>query len=247
MAWAKAECVRKKCDETNVRNLRLQLGPLFNEIHFGAMAMKDFQSRYQLYDGLFSLEEYRDITMMIGRHEVDDNGNARNREMGDSPEADEKCRKIICNFPPSRVGVNVARTNRIVIKFESDTRLYLRGISCGNFIGPAKVKIHKVNNVGLDGAMVHFDHIQSPLSTNSASRHRCVQIEFSKGIKIEPEVNDQLWVETTGIYTAEYYAHSYAKLHGIVEMENGTGIKFWERYPFFQSLHFVESSCCSVC
>lgn len=69
IAWAKAACIRKQVDDRDMQNIRSQLGELFYDIRFGEMSNKDFQQRYRLHDGLFSLEEYKDINMMIACQE----------------------------------------------------------------------------------------------------------------------------------------------------------------------------------
>lgn len=69
MAWAKVACIRKDLDEDDVQNLRSQLGNLVHEINFARMSIEEFFSCYRSYDGLLSLEEYKDITMMIGCNE----------------------------------------------------------------------------------------------------------------------------------------------------------------------------------
>lgn len=65
MAWAKAACVRNQCDGNDAQNIRSQLGDLFYEIRFGELTHEELQHRYRTLNGLFSAEEFRDITMMI--------------------------------------------------------------------------------------------------------------------------------------------------------------------------------------
>lgn len=65
MEWAKAECVRKGCDGSNAQNQRAQLDNLFYEIRFGEMTHEEFQHLYRTYVGVFTSDEFRDITMMI--------------------------------------------------------------------------------------------------------------------------------------------------------------------------------------
>lgn len=72
LAWARNACHRERIDDTNMQNLRQQLGDIFYEIRFGYMKVEDFYKRYCLYKGLFSLDEFEDIICMIalkGKHQ----------------------------------------------------------------------------------------------------------------------------------------------------------------------------------
>lgn len=65
LAWARNACHRERIDDTNMQNLRHQLGDIFYEIRFGYMKVEEFYKRYCLYKGLFSLDEFEDIISMI--------------------------------------------------------------------------------------------------------------------------------------------------------------------------------------
>lgn len=82
--WAKTACVLKGIDEKNVNNLRTQLGDLFYDI-FRKMSLSNFFKCYESYVELFSLEDYRDITMMISRSkEIDSNCRSINKNHSDN-------------------------------------------------------------------------------------------------------------------------------------------------------------------
>lgn len=72
LAWAQNACHRERIDDTNMTNLRQQLGDIFFEIRFGCMKVEEFYKRYCRYNGLFSLAEFEDIISMIalkGEHQ----------------------------------------------------------------------------------------------------------------------------------------------------------------------------------
>lgn len=104
MTWSRVACITKGLDEENVENLRSQLGDLFYEIRFGDMSHKNFHNRFQLYDGLFSLDEFKDITMMITCKEFQSDKFNRNSRISSgitsgmsSGENDNFSEEIICN------------------------------------------------------------------------------------------------------------------------------------------------------
>lgn len=69
IAWGKAECLRKQSNESDLQNVRLQLGDFFEEILFGEMSLPDFVQLSSNYDGVFSKDECFDITKIISKME----------------------------------------------------------------------------------------------------------------------------------------------------------------------------------
>lgn len=66
IAWAKHAHIRNGGSKSKtMEHIRTQLGDNFYNIRFGEFTHKQFHDRFNLYDGLFSLDEFRDITMMI--------------------------------------------------------------------------------------------------------------------------------------------------------------------------------------
>lgn len=63
--WAKIKCTQNGLDEKNMQNIRDQLGDLSNEIPFESMQMEKFIKCYRENEGFFSLEEYREFTIII--------------------------------------------------------------------------------------------------------------------------------------------------------------------------------------
>lgn len=64
LAWSRAACVRDGLDD-NWQNIRTQLGDLFYDIGFDRMTIEIFIECYRTNEQLFSLEDYREISMMI--------------------------------------------------------------------------------------------------------------------------------------------------------------------------------------
>lgn len=99
LAWAKSACVRKSYDENDAQNLRSELGDLFYEIPFDVMQPKAFHDRYCSHQGLFSKDEFIDISMMIADKAFQPTKFKRNaiqfkREV--ERESDVKPRELIC-------------------------------------------------------------------------------------------------------------------------------------------------------
>lgn len=65
MAWAKASCIQKGLDENDMQMVRAELGNLFYGIPFDKFTHENFHDRYRSYEGLFSPNEFVDITMKI--------------------------------------------------------------------------------------------------------------------------------------------------------------------------------------
>lgn len=234
MEWAVAECVRKKCDEINAQNLRSQLGALFYEIRFGEMALKEFQDRYLLYDGLFSLDEYRDITMMIGCKDFrpkNFNRCPRKHERVETIEASKNYNYIVCNIPNNsrwNSWQNVlhfidGETIEKSTKFTSSSKLCLKRISCAagyvtndrNAITEVKIRIFKNCTEQIRGILT--TSVQASLNGRSST-----VIDLPAEIKIEPGV----------IYDINIEVNRNAKFSSIkstkktIEMEDGTIIDF---------------------
>lgn len=84
IAWARAACIQNNVDEKNGQNLRKQLDELIYEIRFGEMKIPEFYARYNMYRGLFSVEEFEEIINIITRTNIVSskfNQNPRNKEI----------------------------------------------------------------------------------------------------------------------------------------------------------------------
>lgn len=92
LAWARNACHRERIDDTNMQNLRHQLGDIFYEIRFGYMKVEEFYKRYCLYKGLFSLDEFEDIISMIALK-----GEHQSKIFNIRPRAFYKCNRLKSN------------------------------------------------------------------------------------------------------------------------------------------------------
>ncbi|XP_055296834.1 BTB/POZ domain-containing protein 6-B-like [Sitodiplosis mosellana] len=69
LSWARHACKEDGLDETQAENLKTQLGDCFKLIRFPEMNLEGFSNRYLSFKGLFTLEEYEDITLSLMRKE----------------------------------------------------------------------------------------------------------------------------------------------------------------------------------
>ncbi|XP_055306141.1 BTB/POZ domain-containing protein 3-like [Sitodiplosis mosellana] len=131
MTWAKAACIKKGLDETNMQNLRDQLGDLFYEIRFGDMTAESFYPRYSSYGGLFSIEEFTDIIGMIASKEHRPSKfNPKGRKASQIYKYSNK--ELICNL----IDENYLRRERTnfenhSVVFASNCEIFLKTIHCG--------------------------------------------------------------------------------------------------------------------
>lgn len=65
MKWSKYICKRKGFDDNQAENLKMQLGDCVKSINFGEMNLEEFTALAVAYDGLFTLNEFKDIVLLI--------------------------------------------------------------------------------------------------------------------------------------------------------------------------------------
>lgn len=68
--WASAECKRKKLDETEAKNLRIQLGDLLKKIPFGELSIEQFSTYAKKHKKLFTASDFRRIIRKISKRPV---------------------------------------------------------------------------------------------------------------------------------------------------------------------------------
>ncbi|XP_055305833.1 uncharacterized protein LOC129570303 [Sitodiplosis mosellana] len=132
VAWAKAACIQKGLDETNMQNLRNQLGDLFYEIRFGDMTAEKFFMRYRAYEKMFSTEECKDIFGMIASMDYQPpkfNRNARMAVLKLNKNTDQ----LICDrIDPTCLDHKIYpfQNSRDDTVFSSNCALLLKAIQC---------------------------------------------------------------------------------------------------------------------
>lgn len=176
MAWAKAQCMQNNCNENDTLELlRSQLGNLFYEIRFGEMKHQDFQQRYQRYDDLISLEEFRNITMMIANKNFRPaNFNRSSRRLRDEkresqlfePEPTQQNEIEYKRRGPFTADEDRGRKISIATtKFISTSKLNLKKISCyvdgllsikPKFVINAKTRIYKNCSEKSHGTLISY-------------------------------------------------------------------------------------------
>lgn len=240
IAWAKRACARNGLKSKKADNLRSQLGDLFYEIRFGEFTHKHFHDRYRLYDGLFTLEEFRDITMMITSKDFQSekfNGNPRSFSNHSQNDDGWTCNRKALN----PIWYKVARSqnsNVIVDKtiFESNSPQQLQRILCSvKFLGLntiAKTRISECLTGDQERNLLFFANV----SLGSA---KVTVIELPSPITIKPDVKYEIEFELEAGYT-----YSSELVRNVVEMDKGVVMKFSGQQHGMQSLvkamHFVK-------
>lgn len=236
MTWAKQACLRSG-EQPNARALRSQLNDLFYEIRFGEFTHKQFHVRYRLYDGLFSLEEFRDITMMIACKEFQSATKfkrmARNAIKRAPNDYDEQIcdRKAVNHTVWYRVE-RCEQSNACIDKtvFESSMPQQLKQFRCSaKFQGinaTTKIRISELNE---------DDHVQRKsllyfaIVTLSSSEE--TTIELPTPINVQPGRKYEIKIELE-----DGYMYSSELVRNNVRMDNGNVIKFSGKQLGMQSL-----------
>lgn len=244
MAWARAQCKQNNnCNGTDTTELRAQLGELFYEIRFGDMTHSEFQERYQLYDGLFSLEEFRDITMMIVNDDfrpADFNWTPRRGPNGKQESTQQH--EIQCTrLGPFTVDEDHGRKFQTsTTKFISTSTWNLKKISCyvvstnPKFEINAKVQIHK-NCVNENKRGTLVSSIETALPSNGVYCARGSGIvELPYAVAIQAGVVYEIAVELDSYCKPMRFTNT-------IRMEDGTVIEFFDnsKSSVVNGLHFV--------
>lgn len=234
IAWAKQTCTRNGI-QSNATALRSQLNVLFYEIRFGEFTHKQFHDRYRLYDGLFSLEEFRDITMMIANKEyqpvTEFKRNARtvNKQAYVDNDVQICDRKAINHTVWYRVD-RCEHSNACIDKtvFESSMMQQLKQFRCSaKFQGigaMAKIRISELDNRVERKSLLFFAII-----TLSSSEE--TTIELPTPITIQPDRKYEI-----GFELEDGYMYSSELVRNNVRMDNGNVIKFSGKQLGMQSL-----------
>ncbi|XP_055306142.1 BTB/POZ domain-containing protein 6-B-like [Sitodiplosis mosellana] len=202
MAWAKAACIKKGLDGTNMQNIRNQLGDLFYEIRFGDMTAESFYPRYRSYGGLFSIEEFTDIIGMISSKEYRPPKFNRN-ERKTSQIYKNNTNDLICDrtdptgLNHQRYDLGSGTTIQNTTSFTSNCELVLKTIHC-NELFPVHVEknipfIPAIMNVidGSTGKNLYSDQvIFLPLSETNV--HLPTPIIIRPGVKYQICFNLQI-------------------------------------------------------
>lgn len=246
MEWAKVQCKQNNGNPSNAMELRSQFGELFYEIRFGEMTHPEFQERYQLHEGLFSLGEFRDITMMIVNKDYRPahfNRTPRlshDEKSGNSAESTQQ-KEIACNRRgPFTVDEDHGKKfTASTTKFISTAKLNLKKISCFvvstnlKFEINAKIRIHENCNENKQGTLI--SDIQAALPSNGVYCARGSGIvELPNVVTIQPSVVYEIAVELDSYCKAMRFGNT-------IRMEDGTVIEFSDncKHSVVQSLHFV--------
>lgn len=64
--WARAACQRKNLDVGKLEHLRVELGDAMAKIRFRSMDLRQFIILHKTYEGLFTPDEFIEITYIIG-------------------------------------------------------------------------------------------------------------------------------------------------------------------------------------
>lgn len=65
LVWAKHACECDDLDATKAENLRAQLGDCLKLIRYGSMKVEEFNQRYMQHKGLFTMEEFEDLMLLL--------------------------------------------------------------------------------------------------------------------------------------------------------------------------------------
>lgn len=240
IAWAKRTCTRNVHKSKKANNLRSQLDSVFHDIRFGEFTHKDFHDRYRLYDGFFTLEEFKDITMMIASKEYRPDKFNRDARSIKQPLDHEM---LVCDrkaLNPIWYKVSRCQQSNVCLDktiFQSNSSQQLRKVSCSvKFLGinaVTKMTIKEYpNGDGDEGNLLFFARI----SICSSER---TLIELPSSIKIKADVKYEIEFELEAghIYSSQL-------VRNVVEMDKGTVLKFFgEQYgmqSLVKALHFTR-------
>lgn len=136
--WAKHKCIKNQLDETDVKNIRKQLGDLFYEIRFAGMTIKQLYSRARKYDGLFSQQEFHDIIGIIADSDTAADAGQLTSKFNRTPRKSVK--------PPTPLDVApILPCSRVDLSLSSIMKRYvLPPIDCTAFSSTCALKLTKI-------------------------------------------------------------------------------------------------------
>lgn len=238
ISWAKQACARNSA-QANAMALRSQLNELFYEIRFSEFTHKQFHVRYRLYDGLFSLDEFRDITMMIACKEyqpatkfkrmarrVKKQAHTVDGDDGDVQICDRKAVNHTVWYRIERCEHSDAYIDRTI--FESNVQQLFKQFRCSaKFQGVsamAKVRISELDDFVRRNNLLYFAIV------TLASAEETI-IELPTPINVQPDKKYEIEFELE-----DGYMYSSELVRNNVRMDNGNVIKFSGKQLGMQSL-----------
>lgn len=237
MAWAKKSYAEKSPSlQFNASELRTELHDLFYEIRFGEFTHKQFHDRYRLYDGLFSLEEFRDITMMISNKEFQPTTKfkrcARAQQTATTVAGNDVhiCDRKAINHTVWYTVDRCEHSNLCIDKtvFESNVMQKLKRFWCSvKFQGigaAAKIRISDLDESGRRNNLLFFSIVMLS-STDETIIELPAPIVIQSDTKYEIEIE----LEAGLIYSSELVRNN-------VRMDNGNVITFLGKQLGMQSL-----------
>lgn len=231
--WAKSACALKGLDEKNPKILRNELGELFYEIRFGEMTVEKFHDCYCKHEGLFSLEEFRDIIGMIaskGFKPDKFNRNSRKASIKPLPTDVLVCERINWELSSTCDANYHPRYYKDHTVFSSNSSLLLKGFHCSElFFGlneyskyattsiPSKLTVTEIDSItSAPGNIICFR--QMALSTQKETI-----IELPKPFPIKPGSKYQIEV----VFPIQIGCYFNCLIHKAeVEVSEGVLIKF---------------------
>lgn len=221
--WAKVKCKENGLDETNMQNIRAQLGDLINEIRFGRMKIEHFYSRFVSHEHFFTEIEFKEIISKIALKKFQPRSMQRNVSISENEEESI----LICNrkaeenqykFQTHEIYDNLCVDKTI---FRTNFLLLLKRFSCqidfcldsklGDYEIKAKVRIMENPNESYQGNLISFIEV---LLSNSKE----VLVELPAIIEIKPGIKYEIECELeTGItYSSQKTAKQVRMEHGII-------------------------------
>lgn len=240
MAWAKVACAKNGVKSNKADNLRSQLGELFYEIRFGEFTHKQLHDRFQMYGGLFSLDEFKDISMMIENAEFRSGKFNRSARSVKSVSAQDDA---VCDRKgSSSIWYNLKRcehSDLYVDKtiFQSNRLMQLNKFTCSvTFDGDCAVAKTKLSQICTD------DHDDLIFFAN---------VSFSSSIETDITLSSCVFIKPGVRYKVEFEfqpesGHSYTSelVRNEVEMDNEIVMEFSGQQLGMQSivkaLHFLR-------
>lgn len=224
MAWARATCIQKGLNEKNNKNLRTELGDLFDEIQFGRMKIDHFYTRHMSHDGLFTEPEFKEIVGKIAfkvfrprafsRHlENDDENDLICNRMG-SNHSDENLYK----FQTHEIHENMCIDKTV---FKSNSKLLLKRLICkvdfcrdnksGIHSTKATIRINESPDDHCNGNLVAF----TEAILNNMDK---IEIDLSSAVVVKAGVKYEIEIEMEiGItYSSEKCLKQVRMEHGII-------------------------------
>lgn len=228
IAWAKANCIKNGIDETNMMNVRMRLGDLFDEIRFGRMKIEHFYARFLSHEHFFRENEFKEIISKIALKKFQPRSMKNGVRISENDSDDEDiliCHRIGMNCDENQyhfqtneiyddlcIDKTIFRTNcSMILKRFSCQVNFCRDFKAGDYETQTKVRITENPCENYSGNLVSFVEILLN-NSNEVNVELLELVEVKAGVKYAIEIE----LETGITYSSQKVAKQVRMEHGIV-------------------------------